>query len=82
MTTAIRAAFPSSWLDGLDIPLVRFFDAGFAENGAEEVSQPTGSADARTFSYPYEAARDALMGVRAGHRSTHATERGIPIEIP
>jgi len=57
---------PVVWLDGLDIPLVRFFDAGFAENGAEEVSQPTGSADARTFSYPYEAARDALMGVRAG----------------
>jgi gentisate 1,2-dioxygenase len=22
------------WLDGLDIPMIRFFDAGFAENNA------------------------------------------------
>jgi gentisate 1,2-dioxygenase len=29
---------PVVWLDGLDIPLVRFFDAGFAENG-EQASQ-------------------------------------------
>ena len=26
---------PVVWLDGLDIPLVRFFDCGFAENGAQ-----------------------------------------------
>ena len=28
------AAGPVVWLDGLDIPMLRFFDAGFAENGA------------------------------------------------
>ena len=30
---------PVVWLDGLDIPMLRFFDAGFAENGSER-SQP------------------------------------------
>jgi gentisate 1,2-dioxygenase len=55
---------PVVWLDGLDIPLVRFFDAGFAENAAQEVSQPTGSVDARTFSYPYAPARAALGQLR------------------
>jgi len=28
-----EAHVPVVWLDGLDIPMVRFFDAGFAENG-------------------------------------------------
>lgn len=31
---------PVVWLDGLDIPTLRFFDAGFAEHGSE-ASQPT-----------------------------------------
>jgi gentisate 1,2-dioxygenase len=31
------AGEPVVWLDGLDIPLVRFFDAGFAENYPEPV---------------------------------------------
>src|SRR6185503_5039254 len=57
---------PVVWLDGLDIPLVRFFDAGFAENGAQEESQPTGQAGARTFSYPYAEARAALEQLRRG----------------
>jgi gentisate 1,2-dioxygenase len=38
------------WLDGLDIPLVAMFNAGFAENGAEDeqaVTAPTGTSDAR-----------------------------------
>jgi gentisate 1,2-dioxygenase len=30
-----EAAEPVIWLDGLDVPLVRFLDAGFAENGEE-----------------------------------------------
>jgi len=41
---------PVVWLDGLDIPLVRFFDAGFSENCAEEaqpVTRPEGDALAR-----------------------------------
>ncbi len=31
---------PVVWLDGLDIPTVRFFDAGFAEKSAEVSQQP------------------------------------------
>ncbi|KQM78730.1 gentisate 1,2-dioxygenase [Xylophilus sp. Leaf220] len=41
---------PVVWLDGLDIPLVRFFDAGFAENDTQQsqtVSQPEGRSYAR-----------------------------------
>jgi len=36
---------PVVWLDGLDIPMLRFFDAGFAENGAaasQAVTKPEG----------------------------------------
>lgn len=32
---------PVVWLDGLDIPMVRFFDAGFAENNEQAVSALT-----------------------------------------
>ncbi len=32
---------PVVWLDGLDIPMLRFFDAGFAENGGEEQKRLT-----------------------------------------
>ena len=38
------------WLDGLDIPMLRFFDAGFAENSPEKtqrVVRPEGSSQAR-----------------------------------
>jgi gentisate 1,2-dioxygenase len=41
---------PMVWLDGLDIPLVAMFNAGFAENyGADEqpVTRPEGDSDAR-----------------------------------
>ncbi|MDB6000968.1 MAG: Gentisate 1,2-dioxygenase [Rhizobacter sp.] len=41
---------PVVWLDGLDIPLVRFFDAGFAENHSESVQpvlRPEGMSMAR-----------------------------------
>ena len=29
---------PVVWLDGLDIPMIRFFDAGFAENDTSQVA--------------------------------------------
>ena len=45
-------AEPVVWLDGLDIPMVRFFDAGFMENGGGE---PAGTP-ATNFAYPYQAA--------------------------
>jgi gentisate 1,2-dioxygenase len=41
---------PVVWLDGLDIPLVRFLDAGFAEKGAarsQAATRPEGDALAR-----------------------------------
>ncbi|WP_218509339.1 gentisate 1,2-dioxygenase [Variovorax sp. dw_308] len=41
---------PVVWLDGLDIPMVRFFDAGFAENDdakAQKVAVPEGHSMAR-----------------------------------
>jgi len=41
---------PVVWLDGLDIPTVRFFDAGFAQHGAaeqQETTRPEGDALAR-----------------------------------
>jgi gentisate 1,2-dioxygenase len=41
---------PVVWLDGLDIPTVRFFDAGFAEHGSNATQQtfrPEGDALAR-----------------------------------
>ncbi|MBU1359662.1 MAG: gentisate 1,2-dioxygenase [Gammaproteobacteria bacterium] len=41
---------PVVWLDGLDIPMVRFFDAGFAENDdskVQHVARPEGHSLAR-----------------------------------
>src|SRR5216110_1686263 len=41
---------PVVWLDGLDIPLIRFLDAGFAENHAaavQPVLRPEGTTHAR-----------------------------------
>ena len=41
---------PVVWLDGLDIPMVRFFDAGFAENDtskSQAVSRTEGTSFAR-----------------------------------
>jgi gentisate 1,2-dioxygenase len=41
---------PMVWLDGLDIPMVAMFNAGFAENGAEDeqaVTAPEGTSDAK-----------------------------------
>ncbi len=34
-----QATKPMVWLDGLDIPMLRFFDAGFAENGSAAMQQ-------------------------------------------
>jgi gentisate 1,2-dioxygenase len=41
---------PVVWLDGLDIPMLRFFDAGFAENGSDAnqpISKPQGISNHR-----------------------------------
>lgn len=44
------AAEPVIWLDGLDVPLVRFLDVGFAEDGESDrhaIRQPEGTSFAR-----------------------------------
>jgi gentisate 1,2-dioxygenase len=41
-------AGPVVWLDGLDIPMLRFFDAGFAENHSER-SQPVTKAEGTSY---------------------------------
>jgi gentisate 1,2-dioxygenase len=45
-----EAEDPVVWLDGLDIPMIRFFDAGFAQNDtarSQQVTRPEGSSFAR-----------------------------------
>jgi len=45
-----EAQEPVVWLDGLDIPMLRFFDAGFAENDsrkAQALARPEGTSFAR-----------------------------------
>lgn len=45
-----EAEGPVVWLDGLDIPMVRFFDAGFAQNNvdrSQQVTRPEGASFAR-----------------------------------
>ena len=45
-----EAAQPVVWLDGLDIPMIRFFDAGFAQNDSQKsqaVLRPEGTSLAR-----------------------------------
>src|SRR5512132_3804835 len=47
---ANKAGEPVVWLDGLDIPMIRFFDAGFAENNttkSQTVSRAEGTSYAR-----------------------------------
>lgn len=60
------------WLDGLDIPLVRFFEAGFAEKAEESVQRPTraeGDSLARYGSnlVPLDSRRDAAQPSRLCH---------------
>ena len=41
----VESDIPVVWLDGLDIPMLRFFDAGFAENGSaksQALTKPEG----------------------------------------
>ena len=46
----VQADAPVVWLDGLDIPMLKFFDAGFAENHSEKsqsVTKPEGISQHR-----------------------------------
>ena len=56
---------PVVWLDGLDIPLVRFFDAGFAENDEKKL-QKVGRSEGNSYArFGYN-----MAPVRHGHAST------------
>jgi gentisate 1,2-dioxygenase len=51
---------PVIWFDGLDIPLVNFFDSSFAEHLPDEATPPSVHSDAAAFAFPYAPAREAL----------------------
>jgi gentisate 1,2-dioxygenase len=66
---------PVVWLDGLDIPLVRFLDAGFAEDDASRsqlVDRPEGNSYAR-FGYN-------MVPVRHSHTSATSPIFSYPYE--
>jgi gentisate 1,2-dioxygenase len=50
------ADVPVVWLDGLDIPLIRFLDAGFAENSTEKSQQVTAKEGASFAKFGYNMA--------------------------
>lgn len=51
---------PVVWLDGLDIPIVNFFDASFAEHLPDEATHSSVESDSPSFAFPYAPARNAL----------------------
>jgi gentisate 1,2-dioxygenase len=51
---------PVVWLDGLDIPIVNFFDSSFAGHLPDEATQPAVDSGTSAFSFPYAPARAAL----------------------
>ncbi len=50
------ADVPVVWLDGLDIPLIRYLDAGFAENSTEKSQQITAKEGASFAKFGYNMA--------------------------
>ena len=59
---------PVVWLDGLDIPMLRFFDAGFAENGTtaqQAVTRPEGISTYRYGANMLPLYSACLPGLRA-----------------
>ena len=52
---------PVVWLDGLDIPIVNFYDSSFAEHLPDEATQESVYSAAPSFAFPYAAARTSLV---------------------
>ena len=69
------ASEPVVWLDGLDIPMVRFFDAGFAENDTTQVQRP-----ARPEGNSYNRFGHNMVPVRHGHTSATSPIFSYPYE--
>jgi gentisate 1,2-dioxygenase len=60
-------ASPVIWLDGLDIPIVNFFDSSFAEHLPDDATQPSVQAASSGFAFPYGPARATLVQNNAFH---------------
>ncbi len=87
-----EAQDPMVWLDGLDIPMLRFFDAGFAENDAsksQQVKAPEGASFARyghnmapvRGAPPYGATSPIFSYPYSRTREAlHALERSAPLD--
>ena len=58
---------PVVWLDGLDIPLVNFFDSSFAEHLPDEATQHSVVSPTTSFAFPHAPAREALQRIKALH---------------
>ena len=52
---------PVVWLDGLDIPIVNFFDSSFAEHLPDEATQTAVHSNSSAFAFPYAPTREALQ---------------------
>jgi gentisate 1,2-dioxygenase len=86
------ADVPVVWLDGLDIPMIRFLDAGFAQNGAQSsqaVQRAEGTSYARYGHNMAPLRLDAPFGATSpifsyplarSLEALHALERDAPID--
>jgi gentisate 1,2-dioxygenase len=89
---ALQGGEPVVWLDGLDIPMLRFFDAGFAENHAarsQPVTQAEGTSYQRYGANMLPVRYDAPFGQTSPifsypydrtREALHALERQAPID--
>ncbi len=83
---------PVVWLDGLDIPMVRFFDAGFAENSphkSQPIARPEGASFARYGHNMAPVRGDAPFGATSpifsypyarSREALHQLERSAPLD--
>ena len=83
---------PVVWLDGLDIPMLRFFDAGFAQNDerkSQQISRSEGTSDARYGHNMAPVRPDAPFGMTSpifsypyerSREALHNLERGAPVD--
>lgn len=86
------SAAPVVWLDGLDIPMLRFFDAGFAQVNPVKTPQPTQTEGASFAQYGHNMAplrAEAPFGATSPifnypfartREALHALERTTPID--
>jgi len=83
---------PVVWLDGLDIPMIRFFDAGFAQNDvrkSQTITRVEGSSFARFGNNMAPVRHEAPFGATSpifsypyerSREALHTLERGAPVD--